>query len=317
MKVNNLYFEEYNNKKKEAIIFLHSNLLSNWIWKYQKNSFPNHHCIFLDLPEHGKSQIGDNFSIEQSGELIKGFIEKKLKNKKIHLVGIAIGGQIILQLLAKYPELIETATVTGVNLQSSDINRDNDGENLTKPLTNTKNKKINKTTAKPLPNTKNKKIDESLAMIKRLKIDILDKKHSDFIIKGYLAEYGLGKEYLKNLKDSINSINENKSIPITEESFKFKIPETHSAADNTKNYDKLMGKNLLVLYGTKEYPRVINSAKIIKNHFNNAQIFSVYRSIHLWNIHDYEWFNEVVSEFICKKKLNLNELPYLRKLIPK
>ena len=293
MGVNNLYFEEYNVDKNEAIIFIHSNLLSNWIWKYQKNSFNNYHSIFLDLPEHGKSQINDNFSIEKSAEIIKDVIEKKLKGKKTHLVGIAIGGQIILQLLAKYPELIETATVTGVNLQNLAIYKNNDNEELTKLISYIENEKI----------------DQILAMIKQLKIDILDKKHPNFIIKGYLAEYGLGKEYLKDLKYSIDSINEDNLISITEESFKFKIPEIDSSYDNQEN------NNLLILYGTKEYPKVKKSAKIIKDYFNNAQIFGVYRSIHLWNIHDYEWFNEVISEFVSKKMLNLNEKPYLKVII--
>ncbi|MDR2967141.1 MAG: alpha/beta hydrolase [Methanobacteriaceae archaeon] len=293
MDINNLYFEEYNNNKNEAIIFLHSNLLSNWIWKYQKNSFNNHHCIFIDLPEHGKSQTGNNFSIDKSAEIIKSFIEKRLKGKQVHLVGIAIGGQIILQLLAKYHELIETATITGVNLQTSVRSTANKDENL----------------ANLLSDIRNEKIDQSLAVIKELKIEILDKKKPDFIIKGYLAEYGLGKEYLKSLKESIYSIDEKNLISITEESFKFKLPEIDI------NHCKKENINLLVLYGTKEYPKVKKSAKIIEDHFNNTQIFSVYRSIHLWNIHDCEWFNEVIDEFISNKKLNLNEKPYLEKLI--
>lgn len=292
MKINDLYFEEYNNNKVEAIIFLHSNLVSNWIWKHQKNSLTNYHCIFLDLPEHGKSQFGNNFSIKKSAEIIKKFIEEKLKNKKVHLVGIAIGGQIILQLLAKNPELIETATVTGVNLQNSFFRKVTEDENLDKLIFNIENEKV----------------DESLAMIKQLKIDILDKKSPNFIIKGYLAEYGLGKEYLKDLKASIDSIGEDNLISITKESFMFKIPEIDSS------YVKHENDNLLILYGTKEYPKAKKSAKIIKKHFNNAQIFSLYRSIHLWNIHDSEWFNEVISEFISKKKLDLNTKPYLKKI---
>ena len=312
MRANNLYFEEYNNEKKEAIIFLHSNLLSNWIWKYQKNSFPNHHSIFLDLPEHGKSQIGGDFSIEKSVEIIKDFIEKKLKGKKIHLVGIAIGGQIILKILAKYPELIETATVTGVTIQNSLPIKVKDGAkkvNVGVP----KVKECEKL-ANLIENIENEKVDQSLAMIKRLKIDILDKKHSDFIIKGYLAEYGLGKEYFNDLKESINSINEDKMISITEESFKFNLAKIESTIDHKESF-KEKNSYLLVLFGSKEYPKVKKSAEIIEDYFNNPHIFSVYRSIHLWNIHDFEWFNEVINEFICEKKLNLNEKPYLRRLI--
>ena len=155
----NLYYEEKGNSNEEMIIFLHSNLLSNWIWKNQRDSFENYHCIYLDLPNHGNSYYGADFSIEKSARIIKDLIKEKSnigsKTKKVHLVGISVGGQIILYLLAKYPELIDTAIVTGVNIYE-----------------------------KP----RKKFINEIIAMLDRLKLDILDKNSDKFLIKALLAE---------------------------------------------------------------------------------------------------------------------------------
>jgi len=301
---NNIYYEEEGELNKDLIIFLHSNLLSNWIWKNQRNSFENYHCIYLDLPNHGNSHWEDDFSIKKSGELIKDLIEKKStlkslnsdnKVKNVHLIGVSVGGQIILYLLAKYPELIDTAIVTGVTIY----------ENPKKEFT-----------------------DNVVAMLNKLKLDILDKKSNKFLIKAILAEYALGKENFDDLKQSTENIIINNKYnynynsndlandfeynhnlnQITKESLTFKIPKIKSF----KN-DKLDYKNLLILYGTKEYPKVKRSANLIKNSFNNAQIFSVYKSLHLWNLIDYEWFNETVEDFITNKRLDLNEKPYLKK----
>lgn len=318
---NNIYYEEEGENNNELIIFLHSNLLSNWIWKNQRTSFEDYHCIYLDLPNHGNSYFRHDFSIKNSGELIKDLIEEKSslrkinsgsKAKKVHLIGISVGGQIILYLLAKYPELIDTAIVTGVNIYE---------------------------------NPKKESIDGTITMLNKLKSDILDKKSNKFLIKALLAEYGLGKEHYDDLKESTeniinkeNVINRNKNRnknknknknknrnenrndndneceynynlnQITKESLKFKIPEIKSSTNDQHDY-----KNLLILYGTKEYPKARKSAKLIKNIFKNAQIFSLYRSIHLWNLIDYEWFNETVKDFIANKNLDLNKKPYLKK----
>lgn len=290
-----LYYEEEETSNEELVIFLHSNLLSNWIWKNQRNSFENYHCIYLDLPNHGNSYNSTDFSIEKSGRTIKNLIEQKSiigsKIKKVHLVGVSVGGQIILYLLAKYPELIDTAIVTGVNIYE-DIEKDF--------------------------------LNEIITMLDKLKLDILDKKPDKFLVKALLAEYGLEKQHYDDLKESTEKIsyynnnsntnsnsNSNDNIDkITKESLEFKIPEINYSKSNQYDYG-----NLLILYGTKEYPKIRKSANLIKNSFKNAKIFSVYRSIHLWNLIDYEWFNETVKDFIANKSIDLNEKPYLKEEI--
>jgi ferritin len=282
-----LYYEEEGLENKKAIIFLHSNLMSNWIWNMQKGKFKDYHCIYLDILNHGKSKSNEKFSIAKTTELIKDFIENDLSNKEINLIGIAIGGQIIINLLNKYPKLIKTAIITGVNIKNSQIA--------------TTEEKIFK---------ENKRITELLNSIKQCKKDILDKKPENFIVKGYLAEYNIGNSYFKNIKESIKNINNMSTsnlINITEKSLKFRI--------NTDNDDKNNFKNLLILYGTKEYPKVQKSAKIIKKQFLNAKIYSVYRAIHLWNIINYEWFNKIAIEFIEEQKINKKDKKYLKEVI--
>ncbi|RBQ22706.1 2-succinyl-6-hydroxy-2,4-cyclohexadiene-1-carboxylate synthase [Candidatus Methanobinarius endosymbioticus] len=305
---NNLYFEEINNSGEELIIFIHSNLLNKDMWVKQKDYFSDYNCIYIDIPHHGDSYFEDEFSIERSMEILKELIEEKAYNfkndsnnlqnkfkvknkfkiKKVHLVGISLGGQIILYLLAKYPDLIDTAIVSGVNIYE---------------------------------NPRKDNVNDIVAMMDRLKTDIFDKKPFKFRVKGLLAEYGLGKEHSEFIKCSIEKINQHDLNTITSQSLMFKIPEKEifdkihleNEYSNNKFNELNSSENLLVLYGTKEYPMVQKSADLIKKRFNKPHLFSVYRSIHLWNIIDNEWFNETIKEFISEKNIDLNNKPYLNK----
>ncbi len=342
---NIMYYDEEGTSNDEIIIFIHSNLLSNWIWINQRDYFRDFHCIYLDLPNHGKSHFDNEFSIEKSTELIKSLIQEKSlglsndtnsnrKTKKVNLVGISLGGQIALDLLAKYPELIDKVVVSGVNLYENPEEND---------------------------------FHEVISMMDLLKINILDKKPEKFLIKALLAEYGIKKDYAPFIKESYAKISKKDLNSITKESLKFTIPNDigsfnkkgfnkdnkseikynniseisknsnknnniNNINDNNLNNNKNNNinnnnlnnnnnnfeisnnneyENLLILYGTKEYPRVKTSARLIKDVFNQAEIFGVYRSIHLWNIIDYEWFNEIVKDFLCNKKNDLKNKDYL------
>ncbi|GAA5818166.1 MAG: alpha/beta hydrolase [Methanobrevibacter sp. CfCl-M3] len=295
-----LYYVEEGKENNEAIIFIHSNLLSNWVWNRQKNQFKDYHCIYLDLIDHGKTQVNMVFSIENCKKLIKNLIINDLKYKKVHLVGIAIGGTIILDLLYKYPNIIETAVISGVNIKNFADNEYNidDIEDKVNKKSIDKLKMFDeiKNIDNIIINQEDKRTEELLSSVKECKINILDKKPSNFIISGFLAEYGIGKEYFNQLKETIKIDN---FIKVSEEYLKYRLP------NEINNFP-----HLLILYGTKEYPKVAKSAELIQNQFPKSKIFSIYMAIHLWNIINCDWFNETIIEFIVNK--NIKDKDYIK-----
>ncbi len=108
-----LYFEETGHDKDETIIFLHGGGLAGWIWDEQVKDFQDYHCIIPDLPEHGKSAEVKPFTIECSARMVVDLIKNHAHGGKAHLVGLSLGAQVIVQILAMHPEVVNRALITG------------------------------------------------------------------------------------------------------------------------------------------------------------------------------------------------------------
>lgn len=160
-----LYYIEEGEKNDEIIIFLHSKNLANWIWDEQLDSFKDYHCIYLNLPNHFKNSKKEVFSIKKASDIIKDFI---LEHKKtdVNLVGIGLGGQIAIEILSKYPELINKVIVSGVEVRDK-----NDCKSYKDSIVNV--------------------LDETKA--------ILDSKTVGFLTIAYLRHYDLKKSYYKKM----------------------------------------------------------------------------------------------------------------------
>ncbi len=96
-----------------AILFLHGGGASGWTWEPVVQRLPGYHCLVPDLPAHGKSQ-DSRFSVPQAIEQLDELIEQKAAGKEISLVGLSLGAQVGLSMLAQYPQRFETAILSGL-----------------------------------------------------------------------------------------------------------------------------------------------------------------------------------------------------------
>lgn len=106
-----MYYTETGNTDAPAIVFIHGGGISGWMWERQVAAFRDYHCIVPDLPEHGKSIDEKPLTIEDSAERIAELIKHLTKNQKAHVVGHSIGAKIIVELLSRYPDVIDHAVV--------------------------------------------------------------------------------------------------------------------------------------------------------------------------------------------------------------
>lgn len=106
-----LHYVTSGNQNAPAIVFLHGGGISGWMWRKQAAAFQDYFCIIPDLAEHGKSMDGRPFSISDSvGEIAK-LIQTLAPSQRAHVIGHSIGAKIIVELMDRYPQLVDHAVI--------------------------------------------------------------------------------------------------------------------------------------------------------------------------------------------------------------
>lgn len=108
-----LFFKETGRENKESIVFITGGGLSGWMWDKQLEGFTDYHCLVPDLPEHGKSRHVTPFTMKTAAEQIMELIKDRAHNKKAHIIGISLGGQLVIQILGMAPEVVDHAVASG------------------------------------------------------------------------------------------------------------------------------------------------------------------------------------------------------------
>jgi CubicO group peptidase (beta-lactamase class C family)/pimeloyl-ACP methyl ester carboxylesterase len=109
-----LYYEE--SGKGEAVIFLHGHSFDRRQWEPQARAFErSHRVIRYDLRGYGRSSLpreGEDFL---HAEDLRQFMDA-LDIRRAHLVGLSLGGFIVTDFIALYPDRALSATMAGGDL---------------------------------------------------------------------------------------------------------------------------------------------------------------------------------------------------------
>ena len=106
-----LYFKEAGNMDGPTIIFLHGGGVSGWMWNKQIDFFKDYHLLIPDIESHGNSLNEHFISIPESAKKIIQLIESKANEKKVIIIGLSLGAQILVDILSTKPEIIECAII--------------------------------------------------------------------------------------------------------------------------------------------------------------------------------------------------------------
>jgi pimeloyl-ACP methyl ester carboxylesterase len=184
-----LYFKEVGKGNSETIIFLHGGGIAGWMWDKQVEAFQDYHCIVPDLPEHGKSIEVGPFTMQGAADTIIDIIKNKAKNGKAHLVGISLGGQIIVQILSKAPEVVDHALISGTLVRS-------------------------------IPHT-----ETFLKLLNYLIKAYEPVKDTDFFIKANMRTYNMPKSLFNEFKEATRQIKPDSLNRILKENMLYKMPD--------------------------------------------------------------------------------------------
>ena len=107
-----LYVQETGPTNAPTIVFIHGGGVSGWMWQPQIERLPDYHCLVPDLPEQGKSTDAGPFTIASAAEQLADLIAERAHGGKAHVVGLSIGAQVALALLAHAPERVDRAILS-------------------------------------------------------------------------------------------------------------------------------------------------------------------------------------------------------------
>lgn len=101
----------YGDIDKPLLVFLHGGGVSSWMWDEQVKYFNNYKCLVPDLPGHGKSNDGYNFSIRETANQISTIIEEHKADQQVTAIGFSLGVQVLISMLSENNNLIDKAVI--------------------------------------------------------------------------------------------------------------------------------------------------------------------------------------------------------------
>jgi pimeloyl-ACP methyl ester carboxylesterase len=183
-----LFIKETGQENPETIIFLHGGGMAGWIWDEQVKAFQDYHCLIPDLPEHGQSAETKPFTIACAAEMVVDLIRTRAHNEKAHLVGLSLGAQIIVQILATHPEAVDHALISGTLIRGI-----------------------------PHREVLLKLLDYTFKVYEPV-------KDTDFFIKANMRTYNISKSYFHKFKEATLQIKADSLNRILHENLFFKLP---------------------------------------------------------------------------------------------
>ncbi|MBA3673833.1 MAG: alpha/beta hydrolase [Chitinophagaceae bacterium] len=99
----NHFYRDLNTHKKETILLVHGHPFDNSMWDYQLHTLKDFRLILPDLKGYGKTDYRfDKIYIEEQA-LDLAILLDHLEIEKVHLIGLSMGGQIIIEFARLFP----------------------------------------------------------------------------------------------------------------------------------------------------------------------------------------------------------------------
>ena len=112
----NYYYELRNDKlksnhDKESILLVHGHPFDHTMWRYQYESLGEYRLILPDLKGYGKTDFSfEKIYIEDQAQALRSLVEH-LQIQSVHLIGLSMGGQIIVEFARLFPEITKSLVI--------------------------------------------------------------------------------------------------------------------------------------------------------------------------------------------------------------
>lgn len=107
-----LFTQETGPANAPTLVFLHGGGGAGWMWEPQIEVLSREfHCLVPDLPGHGRS-AGMAFTIVAAARHVADLIQTRAHGGRATVIGLSLGAQVLVQLLATAPQVVERAFVS-------------------------------------------------------------------------------------------------------------------------------------------------------------------------------------------------------------
>jgi pimeloyl-ACP methyl ester carboxylesterase len=97
-----------------TLLLVHGGGISRWVWEPQLALLSaDFHCLVPDLPGHGESAGVPFVSISDCAERLHQLIKTRAHKKAASVVGMSLGSQVLLELMARFPGRVGKAILSG------------------------------------------------------------------------------------------------------------------------------------------------------------------------------------------------------------
>lgn len=109
-------FYQYGNPQGTPLVLIHGGAGGAWAWDETVKFLGDFNCLLPELPEHGRNQSNGRFTVESAAESMLRFIQEQVPGGKAHVCGLSVGGQVLVEMLARAPEVVLSAVISGAQL---------------------------------------------------------------------------------------------------------------------------------------------------------------------------------------------------------
>lgn len=87
--------------------------MSGWSWEPVVQRMQGYHCLVPDLTGFGKSFEQWLFEMDRAADAVAELIRSRVGSRRAHVVGLSLGAQIGVQLVATEPKLVDRGCCAG------------------------------------------------------------------------------------------------------------------------------------------------------------------------------------------------------------
>jgi pimeloyl-ACP methyl ester carboxylesterase len=112
-----LYADESGRGNGPTVVLLHGVGTSGWMWRKLAAALAGEfHVVIPDLPGHGRSNAQPWISMADTVASVIDVMASSSPSGRAHVVGLSLGGHVAVQMAADFPESVESAIGSGVNV---------------------------------------------------------------------------------------------------------------------------------------------------------------------------------------------------------